>query len=413
MYRNNLERLISLTFDEDSNVRKKTALELAKVDDPGALFALLELTHDKDESVRDAAIDILEKNRKNKPKEDLMSFSELFSYSTNVDKKSKSKPGKIITDKKRKLLHSIELIFERKLGKNSDLVKKKMMPSLEKAYFNALSEGKSSKREGRREGVQKFLLNYLTLMKSSNNSEIYTNLEAQPSNSSPTLDTSDNLDNLDNIDNKEDSNPNVQIEQEGSLDSLDQVSSHNSSLTGGNIERALNEVLNSEVNSTDDKEHEHENFLKNVPDSLFKKAYEIMMYSGGDKSLMKKEMKRMIRLTEQDIKLAFKLAHQKFKENKITKLTDIVDKMRNITTDVLTIKSKEVVEFKKPRSTKYAVRFLLQDSNGGEGVLYLFDGKGDSLVDGLNIKIEKGYAKVINDETSLILGSRGSIYIVV
>jgi len=413
MYRNNLERLISLTFDEDSNVRKKTALELAKVDDPGALFALLELTHDKDESVRDAAIDILEKNRKNKPKEDLMSFSELFSYSTNVDKKSKSKPGKIITDKKRKLLHSIELIFERKLGKNSDLVKKKMMPSLEKAYFNALSEGKSSKREGRREGVQKFLLNYLTLMKSSNNSEIYTNLEAQPSNSSPTLDTSDNLDNLDNIDNKEDSNPNVQIEQEGSLDSLDQVSSHNSSLTGGNIERALNEVLNSEVNSTDDKEHEHENFLKNVPDSLFKKAYEIMMYSGGDKSLMKKEMKRMIRLTEQDIKLAFRLAHQKFKENKITKLTDIVDKMRNITTDVLTIKSKEVVEFKKPRSTKYAVRFLLQDSNGGEGVLYLFDGKGDSLVDGLNIKIEKGYAKVINDETSLILGSRGSIYIVV
>ena len=413
MYRNNLERLISLTFDEDSNVRKKTALELAKVDDPGALFALLELTHDKDESVRDAAIDILEKNRKNKPKEDLMSFSELFSYSTNVDKKSKSKPGKIITDKKRKLLHSIELIFERKLGKNSDLVKKKMMPSLEKAYFNALSEGKSSKREGRREGVQKFLLNYLTLMKSSNNSEIYTNLEAQPSNSSPTLDASDNLDNLDNIDNKEDSNPNVQIEQEGSLDSLDQVSSHNSSLTGGNIERALNEVLNSEVNSTDDKEHEHENFLKNVPDSLFKKAYEIMMYSGGDKSLMKKEMKRMIRLTEQDIKLAFRLAHQKFKENKITKLTDIVDKMRNITTDVLTIKSKEVVEFKKPRSTKYAVRFLLQDSNGGEGVLYLFDGKGDSLVDGLNIKIEKGYAKVINDETSLILGSRGSIYIVV
>lgn len=370
MSQKDLQKLISLTFDEDPDVRRKAAKSLENVDDPGALFALLELTYDKDESVKNIAKKILEK--KESSRSELVPLSELLSF------KAESKPGKketTITDKKKKLLHPIELLFEKHLGKEkAEIVKRKMMPSLEKVYLKSLKKTTTTSSDERREAVQEFLTSYLDAI-----SDV----------------------------------PSEKIECEDAVDSLETLEhvSAKTSLDESKVESIINEV--DSFKETYNEEKEHEKFLGSVPDSMFKKAYEIMMYSEGDSKLMKTEMKRMIKNAERDIRMAFQLAKDKFKENKITKLTDIKERMRNIITDDLTIISKEIIEFKKPRSSKFALRFLLQDPQGNEGVLYLFNGRGENLSEGMKIKIIKAYAKIINEETALTIGSSGNVYIVV
>ena len=51
----NINKLVSLTFDERPEVRKQAAKSLGEINDPGAVFALVQLSFDKDPSVREIA----------------------------------------------------------------------------------------------------------------------------------------------------------------------------------------------------------------------------------------------------------------------------------------------------------------------------------------------------------------------
>ena len=378
-YRNHVRRLhklISLTFDEDPEVRKKAAKDLSIVDDPGAIFALLELTYDKDNAVKETAKKILDEM--NSKDSGLIPLSELFPYKPAGSDIRDEKAASL--SKKKRLLHPIELLFEKHLGKEkAEIVKRKMMPSLERVYLRSIKgKTKEVSYDERKEAVQEFLTTY-----------------------------------LDAISDVPSTHEDHTVECETAVDSLEALEHISSkiSLDDQKIDSIIQEA--DSVTEEPDEDKEHEKFLNTAPDSLFKKAYEIMMYSGGDSKLMKTEMKRMIENTERDIKMAFLLAKEKFKENKVTKLTDIKEKMRNINTDDLTIASKETIEFKKPRSSKFALRFLLKDPQENEGVLYLFNGRGENLSEGMKIKIVKGYVKIINDETALTVGKAGNVYIVV
>lgn len=379
LQKKDLQRLISLTFDEDPEVRKGAAKSLEQTDDPGALFALLELTYDKEESVKETARKILEK--KGSSRSELVPLSELLSY--RPEEKDQEQEIEL-SDTKKKLLHPIELLFEKHLGKEkAEIVKRKMMPSLEKVYFRS-KKAKIISSDERRVAVQEFLTNYLDAI----------------SDSHPDRE-------------EEDTAPESKLKCEDAVDSLEHLEQVSSgvSIDGEKAESIIKEMESIKEEYSEEKEHEK--FLDNAPEGIFRKAYEIMMYSGGDIKLMKKEMRRMIKNTERDIKMAFYLAKEKFKENRITKLTDIKEKMRNIVTDDLTIISMEKVEFKKPRSSSFALRFLVTDPQENEGVLYLFDGKGEVLDKGMKIKVVKGYAKVISGETALTVGTGGNVYIVV
>ncbi len=375
-----LQKLISLTFDENPEIRKKAAKKLSELDDPGALFALVELTYDKDNGVKETAKKILEKR---KPSEqDLIPFSELFSFKFDGSEEQVFEQN---LDKQKRMLHPIEALFEKRLGKEkADIVKKKMMPSLEKVYLKATTkeENVDSFEKDRRSAIHEFLNTYIDAISEetgNNKIEKYQKINAE-----------------DSID---------------SLESLEVVSASHS-FEEPEIKMILKEVDDS-LSMEDDSDEKHKKFLEGSQDGLFRKAYEIMMYSQGDSAVMKKEMKRMLRHAQQDIKLAFYLARQKFKENKITKLTDIKEKMRNITTDDLIVKSVEKIEFKKARSSNMAYRILVNDPDGNEGVVYLFDNKAELLRSGIKIKLLRAYSKVINGETSLTISSSGNIYVVI
>jgi hypothetical protein len=181
---------------------------------------------------------------------------------------------------------------------------------------------------------------------------------------------------------------------------------------------AQSDKLSSEITSVENQEIEEMKEraeIEHLPDTFFKKAYETMMLSGGDEDVMRQEMNKMIEEARREIGLAFRMARKRFKEMKITNITKIKDGMRNINTEMLTVRSVENIEYQKTKKLKAtANRIMVNDESGNEGIIYLFDNRGSSLQPGMHIKVVGGLAKTFeaSGETALTLGKKGNVYIV-
>ena len=389
MVQGDLNKLISLTFDESPKVRIGAAEGLAKLDDPAALFALVDLSYDKEPTVREKAQNILDK--KKHTEEEVMSFAEIFSRGTKKEKeKDSKKKEEVPMTKKEKILSPINNLFEKRLGKEKAAkVRKKMMPTIEKLYKKSSTKGKITNEEQGKEVIQEFLTSYLEAVSGVNGDSAIPQepIEPEATITAPAAEVIETV-----------------VEEE-----LDEIGTKERKL-----DRVSSEILDVEANDYADIKEE-EIIEKNLPDSFFKKAYETMMLSNGDEDTMKKEMKRMLSEADKDIKLAFKLAKDRFKDRKITDITKIKDGMRNINTDVLLVSEIEAMEYQKSKRVKAILtRAIVTDIEGNEGVLYLFDDRGEGLGPHMKIKIIKGYAKTFDfsGETALTIGKKGNVYIV-
>jgi hypothetical protein len=390
----NINKLVSLTFDENPEVRKHAAKSLGELNDPAAAFALVELSFDKDPSVRNTAQQYLEKRRHSEP--ELMSFANIFSQ----EKEAKHEEEQTPTQVKDKVLRPITQIFEKRYGKEkAEMVKSKMMPSIEKIYLKAASHhphtGKKKNEEDGRKAMQEFLTSYLEAI--SDIDQIGGG-QAQPAGSAPPPEQPADL-----------PQPGPAAQEAGSelSDELEEVGRQTrlSSLSAEIAGMEMQEVA--ELRETEE--------IERLPDTFFKKAYETMMLSGGDESVMKQEMNRMIDSAQREIGLAFRLARKRFKETKITNITKIRDGMRNINTELLTVRNVEERQYQKTRKQAGTfIRALVNDDAGNEGVLYLFDGRAAQIAPGMRVKVVRGQAKTFESsgETALVPGKKGNVYIV-
>lgn len=120
-----IDKLVSLTYDSNPEVRHRAAKELAIIDDPRAVFALLELGADKDPAVQELARSSLD-HFKGEEKETLISLEKIF------EARQEGKPiSEDMVAVKQKLMPSLEKYF---FSKNK-AVRDRLMPSLEK-FFN-------------------------------------------------------------------------------------------------------------------------------------------------------------------------------------------------------------------------------------------------------------------------------------
>lgn len=377
-----LNRLVSLTFDESPKVRLDAAHKLEKIDDPAALFALVELSYDKEVEVKEAALEILDK--KKKKEKELMSFAEIFS---SGKKKETSEKGKTAKSRKDKVLSPITSIFERRFGKEkAEKVKTKMMPAIEKIYQKSVN--RKADNDSGRKAMQEFLTSYLEAV-----SDIAT------------MDDPEDIEQPEIEITEESQEFEIHEEFPGELEAV------------GNADKKV-DMISKEINEVEQEELAEQDEIKNfdkLPNTVFKKAYETMMLSDGDEDTMRKEMKRVTKNMENDIKLAYQLAKKKFKETNITHLTKLKDRMRNVNTDVLNVTDIEHLDYKKSKKqTSVVTRIIVKDLEGNEGVLYLFDDRGKPIKEGMELKVVKGFVKTFDfsNETALTIGKKGNVYIV-
>ncbi len=380
----NISKLVSLTFDENPEVRKDVAKKLGEIDDPAAKFALIELSFDKDSGVRETAQKFLDTKRVTEP--ELMSFATIFA-APKKEEKSQTQ-----ADVKEKVLRPITQIFERRLGKErAEMVRSKMMPSIEKIYQKATSQHgtRRHEEEAGRKVIQEFLTDYL---------EVMSGLDSIAGGPTPPPQAQ--------ADSQPEA-PKPEISTENATGGLGIVGKE------ADLDRASLEIASVENQEIEDLKEMEE--IEHLPDTFFKKAYETMMLSNGDEDIMQKERDHMIEDAAREIGLAFRLAKKKFKENKLTNITKIKNGMRNINTEVLTIKSADTNEYQKTKKVKdLATRVVANDNGGNEGVIYLYEGRGSMLKQGMKIKVSGGSAKTFesSNETAITIGKKGNIYIV-
>jgi len=406
----NINKLVSLTFDERPEIRKQAAKSLGEINDPGAVFALVQLSFDKDPSVREIAQQYLDKKKQAEP--ELMSFATIFS-----SPEKNEEPNEAPDLAKERMLRPITQIFEKRLGKEkADIAKSKMMPTIDKIYLKTHQQhGSKTKKyeESGRKVMQEFLTNYLEVMSDLDRIGDGPNLPFVPAGE-PAKDA-------------EPAEPRVQALQQPHQPQQQKGASPQPPQQVPVLDGVLEEVgrsdepldkLSTQAATLETQEieeiKEHEE-IEHLPDTFFRKAYETMMLSEGDEDVMKQEMNRMIEDARREIGLAFRMAKKRFKEMNVTNITKIKDGMRNINTELLTARTVENLEYQKTKKLKAtATRVLVNDPTGNEGIIYLFDNRGAMLQPGMKIKVAGGLAKTFefSGETGLTLGKKGNVYIV-
>ncbi|MEW6036384.1 MAG: HEAT repeat domain-containing protein [Candidatus Micrarchaeota archaeon] len=378
----NINKLVSLTFDENPEVRKHAARSLGEINDPAAVFALVELSFDKDPGVRETAQQYLEKKKQTEP--ELMSFANIFNK-----KDEKAEEPEAEAEAKEKMLRPITQIFEKRLGKEkAEMARSKLMPTIDRVYQKAHQPQGKKKDDHGRKAMQEFLTSYL---------EVMSDLDRigdlpQPAPQAPPAQAGHAPE------------APAEPQPEGGLEGELEV-------VGKETDKLGFEASTLELQEMEEIKEREE--IEHLPDTFFKKAYETMMVSGGDEDVMRQEMNRMIEEARREIGLAFRLAKKRFKEMKITNITKIKDGMRNVNTELLVVKSMENIEYQKTKKQKdMAQRVLVNDEQGNEGILYFFDNRGAILQAGMRIKVVKGLAKAFSGETALTLGKKGNVYIV-
>lgn len=383
-----LHRLISLTFDEKPAERKNAALKLAESDDPAAIFALLELSYDKVESVKKVAREILSKKRTND--KDAISFADIFNQP--VESEESAEPSVAEDTKKKKILYPVEQIFEKKLGKTkAAIMKNRMMPTIEKIYLKAIGS-EPDKTQQREESMQKLLTSYIDVL--SELDEL--GFEEEKIGKIQTIEKT-----VPEQKNKE----SVALEEVGTY------------INDAKISKELATLIETEEKTSEETVERTKDTLEHGENrSIFRKAYDIMMASKGDEKIMFQESKKLKKQLTEEVDLAFKMAKQHFKSENITTLSELKDGMRNINTDILHVVSIENGEYSRTKTKKDTyTRVVINDEEGGEGILYLFESRGRNLKPGAQIKIIKGRAKTFSfsGETAITLGKGGNVYIVV
>ena len=373
-----LNKLISLTFDEDPEVRKQAAVELAKYDDPGAVFALLQLTYDKDDSVKKVASELMEQQKKNSNSPELMSFSDIFKSEPKQEENKAVSQEDMQTVDIGNFMKMIDKIQGSVDKERFEEIKKKAIPTIKKA----LGTDKEKNNEKILE-IQTMLTRYL---------------DAVSGSEGDIGEVSDSIEELD-IGLEQVSNEKITDERKA----IEEIHEAAEQLEKEGEVKTKEELLEETIKKI------------SLPKTVFGLALESLLASKGDEKAMKEVMKMIKKQNEKEIDMAFKMVKNYYKQIDLTSLADLKNNMRNVNTGPLNIKSVEEKEFKKSKKKMEKLfRILVSDQEGNEGVVYLpYSENAKVLRPGMQIKVEKGYVKTFafSNETAITVKS-GKVYLI-
>ncbi|MFA5930427.1 MAG: HEAT repeat domain-containing protein [Candidatus Micrarchaeia archaeon] len=133
-----LDRIVAQAFDSDPSVRLKVANSLSKIDDPRAIFALIELSSDKDEAVKETAQRGL--GQRKDEQEEIVSIGKLLSERKAQPPVPISQPGtqqpstQAQQAARANMMPALERLFAHYEPKKRESAKRKLLPSLQKLF---------------------------------------------------------------------------------------------------------------------------------------------------------------------------------------------------------------------------------------------------------------------------------------
>jgi hypothetical protein len=369
-----IARLISLTFDSNPKVRIATARKLAEVNDPGATLAMLELGSDKNKEVAKVANELLEKMKLNKP--DMLPLTELF-RGVDFSGGRKEEPKPIAEAEMQKRMDPVQKEFEKSMGKEKA---EQLKPKLFDLAF----------KHNDKTALQS-LLNQVVSFYWGQSEEKPAEAKAEPKAQKP--------------------EPKQEVLEEESKEkgmgiaeaTFTETSADASRLIGAEAEDMTKDSLFTE---------EEKKVIEEGDPSIIKMAYDSMMISDSE-NLLEHQKDTMKKFLEHQVDVAFKLAKKKFKEVKITDISNIKDGWKGITTDYLLVKKVEHRQYDRTKNAREVyTRLTVADPEGKEGIVYLFENRGSLMKEGMNIRLEKAKSKTFkfSGETVLTVDKRGKVY---
>jgi len=132
-----LDRIVAQAFDSDPAVRLKVANSLSKIDDPRAIFALIELSSDKDEAVKEVAQRGL--GQRKDEQEEIVSIGKLLSERKAQPAQAPASAGmpqqpSSQQNSRANMMPAIERLFAHYEPKKRESAKRKLLPSLQKLF---------------------------------------------------------------------------------------------------------------------------------------------------------------------------------------------------------------------------------------------------------------------------------------
>ena len=406
-----IEKLIALSFDSDPKIRLKAATELSSIDDAGANLVIMELAYDKDPTVSNYANAVL-LERKKKPA-DMLPFNELFKgVSFAAEEKQKEQTYN------KKVLEPIFRIFMRKLGdkKKAEKAMDNFMQKLKKIKVNTKTASQTETLKAYKESFVDYIEHINPINNKVNNKEVNTsaisNTDTTQSKRIVTKASQNIIQNA--IGKTQTVSSGFEVLEDKQDKELQLIGSSMMDVDSDQLSKESAEIDNEDFFTIEEKKAIDVAGL--IPKTVFKMAYDNFIALEGDEKLMKKQAELLQKYVKKEVDLAYSIAKKKFKEIKLTDISNIKNGMRNINTDLLEVIKVQNIRYfegKRVKKEMLATRVLLKDLQGKEGVLYLFEDRGKYLQPGMKITLEKAKAKLFkfSDETALTVDKRGKVKI--
>ncbi len=286
------DKLVAQAFDSDPRVRLKVAQELGKLDDPRSVFALIELSSDKEEAVKVAAQKSLGQFKGEE--EAIVSLEKLLAERKEQRAQPVS-PAAPFPAVSQRMAPTIERLFSHYEPQKRESVKRRLLPSLQKLF-----------------GFSKQDLDPLQELEKIGAAPVQPSAapererEAIPRENAPNFPFGQKEERHE----KQDA---VEVEEED----LQLASPHLQSLSASG---ELDEPPTAE-------EAEHHQLLSNQYYSL---AYRIATTPGMGKAELKREQNRLLSGFKRELGLAFKMAEERAREEGLANFSNLKPGMKNL-----------------------------------------------------------------------------------
>ncbi|MFN3910266.1 MAG: HEAT repeat domain-containing protein [Candidatus Anstonellaceae archaeon] len=341
-----IDRLVSLSFDENPAIREEVAKKLAHfLSDPRAILALIDLSADKNELVKQTAKKVLEKYQSSDKEafSSLEKFFEKLHESTLVPEE--------LEKQKNLMMPQVEKLF------SSQVSKEKLLPSIEKLFSR---KSKKEVLQATSEQKEKVLASI-------------SSLEGEPKT--------------------KEKKEGVDIQQKETTMAAD---------LDFPLPSSVKEKLSSPILSIPKIEHSEELVSEEKEEKFpisfldfYKLAFSLASTPGIKASDLTKEKKHLLSVLKHNLSLAFKIAIKKAKqEGGIDSLSGLKIGMKKISTLPLEVLDVSSVSILKGKKAITLVRVLLSDGKS-HLPLYLSQEKGLGIKKGDLVSLKNVYVDFI------------------